>query len=66
MAEVFRRGLEYMTLVNPVDEIEKDWELPVLQGERFSAQFDDLDFKELPRIFQPRKSQNTRKTGAEQ
>jgi len=55
-----------MTLVNPVDEIEKDWELPVLQGERFSAQFDDLDFKELPRIFQPRKSQNTRKTGAEQ
>lgn len=47
LAEVFRRGLEYMTSVNQVEKVESDWELPVLPKARFVDGFDELDFKRL-------------------
>ena len=47
LAEVFRRGLEYITSINPVDRSEADWKLPVLPGDRFVEDFDELDFKDL-------------------
>ncbi len=47
LAEVFRRGLEYMTSVNQADVVERDWDLPTLSATRFTDGFDDLDFKKL-------------------
>ena len=47
LAEVFRRGLEYMTSVNQADVLERDWELPTLPAARFTDVFDQLDFKKL-------------------
>ena len=47
LAEVFRRGLEYMTRVNQIEGVRRDWELPQLPASRFVEGFDDLDFKEL-------------------
>lgn len=47
LAEVFRRGLEYMTSVSQVDEVEHSWELPVLPAARFSNEFDEIDLKSL-------------------
>ncbi|MEM9079915.1 MAG: hypothetical protein AAGC74_04400 [Verrucomicrobiota bacterium] len=45
LAEVFRRGLEYMTRTNAVEEVEEHWVLPKLGGERFRAGSDELDLK---------------------
>jgi hypothetical protein len=47
LAEVFRRGLEYITTVNDPDRVEKNWKLPVLKEEQFVDGFDDLDLKAL-------------------
>ena len=47
LAEVFRRGLEYMTSVNCVEAMGERWELPVLSAEQFSDEFDELDLKDL-------------------
>ena len=49
LAEVFRRGLEYMARTHPVDEVSEEWELPKLTGAHFNADFDDLDLKALAR-----------------
>ncbi|MFV1995798.1 MAG: hypothetical protein ACC661_10210 [Verrucomicrobiales bacterium] len=50
LAEVFRRGLEYMARTNPVDEVDAangEWELPKLTAQHFVSNFDDLDLKQL-------------------
>lgn len=47
LAEVFRRGLEYMTTVNPVEESNPEWDLPVLEESYFSKDFDALDFRKI-------------------
>jgi hypothetical protein len=46
LAEVMRRGLEYMTKSCPPTSTEKRC-LPVLKAEIFTDEFDDLDFKAL-------------------
>lgn len=47
LAEVVRRGLEYMALAYPVIETTGAWELPVLEGSAFDPHFDKLDFRAL-------------------
>jgi hypothetical protein len=47
LAEVVRRGIEYMALTHPLKVTTKDWKLPVLNKEDFRPEFDDLDFKKL-------------------
>lgn len=47
LAEVFRRGVEYITSVNPVDGVDEEWQLPVLSAGEFATDFDELDFKEI-------------------
>lgn len=45
LAEVVRRGLEYMALLYPVREAQGGWEIPVLGESAFQPGFDKLDFK---------------------
>lgn len=47
LAEVVRRGIEYMALAYPVGEIRGEWEIPVLKAGAFDANFDKLDFRAL-------------------
>lgn len=47
LAEVMRRGLEYMALTHPIRASAKKWELPVLKSGDFQPNFDQLDFKAL-------------------
>ena len=47
LAEVVRRGLEYMALTYPVRASDKPWDLPVLNSGDFQPNFDDLDLKAL-------------------
>ncbi len=47
LAEVVRRGLEYMAHAYPVNETKAEWQLPVLPGSAFATDFDQLDFKAL-------------------
>ena len=47
LAEVVRRGLEYMAHAYPVNETKAGWELPVLSGSAFVPGFDQLDFRAL-------------------
>jgi hypothetical protein len=47
LAEVVRRGIEYMTLAYPVRASAKPWEIPVLKREDFRPDFDQLDLKAL-------------------
>ena len=47
LAEVMRRGLEYMAVAYPLRTTEKPWELPVLKAEHFRTDFDQLDLKGL-------------------
>lgn len=47
LAEVVRRGLEYMALAYPLAESASEWKLPVLTGAAFAPEFDQLDFKAL-------------------
>jgi hypothetical protein len=47
LAEVFRRGIEYMAIAYPVEEKSKEWEIPVLDAKAFDPNFDKLDFKAL-------------------
>jgi len=47
LAEVVRRGMEYMAIAYPLRPSARDWELPVLKEEQFRADFDHLDFKAL-------------------
>lgn len=45
LAEVVRRGIEYMALAYPVKEEQGEWQLPVLQASDFDPNFDKLDLK---------------------
>ena len=45
LAEVVRRGLEYMALAYPTRESAKPWALPVLKSGDFRPDFDQLDLK---------------------
>lgn len=47
LAEVVRRGLEYMALAYPVRASAKQWVLPVLKSGDFRLNIDQLDLKEL-------------------
>ena len=47
LAEVVRRGIEYMTLAYPVEASSKPWVLPVLKSGDFRTDFDHLDLKLL-------------------
>ncbi len=47
LAEVVRRGIEYMALAYPLRTTAKPWELPMLKGAHFRPDFDQLDFKAL-------------------
>ncbi len=47
LAEVVRRGIEYMAIAYPVEENAKKWEIPVLDADAFDPNFDKLDFKAL-------------------
>jgi hypothetical protein len=47
LAEVVRRGIEYMALAYPVRTSAKPWALPVLKSGDFRAEFDQLDLKAL-------------------
>lgn len=47
LAEVVRRGIEYMVVMYPVTETAADWKMPVLKSDVFAADFDQLDFKAI-------------------
>jgi len=47
LAEVVRRGIEYMAAVYPVTETASEWKMPILKPEVFAAGFDQLDFKTI-------------------
>ncbi len=47
LAEVVRRGIEHMALAYPLRPSTKAWELPMLKGENFRPDFDQLDLKAL-------------------
>lgn len=47
LAEVVRRGIEYMTLAYPVRASAKPWEIPVLKRGDFQPDFDQLDLKAI-------------------
>ena len=47
LAEVVRRGLEYMALTYPVRASAKQWVLPVLKRGDFRPNIDELDLKAL-------------------
>jgi hypothetical protein len=47
LAEVVRRGLEYMEMAYPIVKNAADWEIPILEGSDFDRNFDKLDFKAL-------------------
>ena len=47
LAEVVRRGIEYMTLAYPVRASAKPWEIPVLKRGDFRPDFDQLDLKAI-------------------
>jgi hypothetical protein len=47
LAEVVRRGIEYMALAYPLRTTAKPWTLPMLKEAHFRADFDQLDFKAL-------------------
>ena len=47
LAEVVRRGIEYMALAYPVRAPAKPWTLPVLKSGDFRPDFDQLDLKAL-------------------
>ncbi len=47
LAEVVRRGLEYMALTYPVRSPATQWVLPVLKSGDFRSNIDELDLKAL-------------------
>ena len=47
LAEVVRRGIEYMALAYPVRASAKPWVLPVLKPGDFRPDFDQLDLKAI-------------------
>ena len=47
LAEVVRRGIEYMAMMYPVTEPSSGWKMPVLRSEVFAADFDQLDLKAI-------------------
>lgn len=59
LAEVVRRGIEYMARAYPPREPDKNWKLPVLQAEHFRPDFDQLDFKALAESDEMRKHDET-------
>ena len=47
-AEVMRRGLEYITRTYPTNTVQlSDLKLPILEGDLFVAEFDELDLKKI-------------------
>lgn len=47
LAEVVRRGLEYMARAYPVSKPSGVWEIPILKAEVFNPNFDKLDLKAI-------------------
>jgi len=47
LAEVFRRGLEYMVSTHPVEVTGDAWELPELPSEHFKDGLDEVDLRAL-------------------
>jgi hypothetical protein len=47
LAEVIRRGIEYMTTLYPVRTSTTPWQLPRLESSQFVSHFDDLNLREL-------------------
>ena len=47
LAEVVRRGIEYMALAYPVKDGTQGWDIPILSGNAFVPNFDKLDLKAL-------------------
>lgn len=47
LAEVIRRGIEYMTILYPVGASTTPWQLPRLESAQFVSHFDELNFREL-------------------
>jgi hypothetical protein len=47
LAEVVRRGIEYMASAYPVDTTIEEWQIPILERSAFDPNFDKLDFKAL-------------------
>jgi hypothetical protein len=47
LAEVVRRGLEYMALTYPLRASANQWVLPMLKSGDFQPNIDQLDLKEL-------------------
>jgi len=47
LAEVFRRGLEYMVRTHSELEADSKWELPVIPAESFMDSADEVDLREL-------------------
>lgn len=47
LAEVVRRGIEYMAIAYPVEQSTAGWEIPILDAASFDPNFDKLDFKAL-------------------
>ena len=50
MAEVVRRGIEYMALAYPVRPSAKPWVLPVLKSGDFRPDIDQLDSRHLQKM----------------
>jgi hypothetical protein len=50
LAEVVRRGIEYMALAYPVKERRQGWDIPILSGSAFDPNFDKLDFRALSEV----------------
>ncbi|MDZ4816613.1 MAG: hypothetical protein SGI71_10140 [Verrucomicrobiota bacterium] len=49
LAEVVRRGIEYMTVAYPVAKETEAWQLPVLKADLFVSEFDKIDLKAIVR-----------------
>lgn len=47
LAEVFRRGLEYMVNTHPVEVAGETWELPALPAGSFKEGLDEVDLRAL-------------------
>jgi len=47
LAEVFRRGLEYMARTHPIPVDQDAWQIPDLPADRFTDDVDQLNLREV-------------------
>ncbi len=47
LAEVFRRGLEYMARTHPTSAQVEEWQFPDLPADRFADDLDQVDLREV-------------------